>query len=139
MSRSYIPRTLRNLTENRAQNRCEYCLVHKEDGILPHEPDHIISEQHGGKTELENLAFACFHCNRNKGPNLTSIDPETGQITPIFNPRQDHWEHHFRLADGFIEPLTATARATINLLKLNLPERVAIRQELIELQRYPHA
>ncbi|NUM45824.1 MAG: HNH endonuclease [Anaerolineales bacterium] len=139
MSRSYIPRALRQLTEERAQYRCEYCLVHKEDAILPHEPDHVISEQHGGKTELENLAFACFHCNRNKGPNLTSIDPETGHITPIFNPRQELWESHFHLVGAFIEPLTSTARATINLLKLNLPERLAIRQELIELQRYPHA
>ena len=26
------------------------------------QPDHIIAEQHGGATDLVNLAFACFHC-----------------------------------------------------------------------------
>lgn len=75
MSRSYIPAPIRRSVIDRAAGRCEYCLVHDEDVLLPHEPDHIIAEQHGGKTELDNLALACIHCNRRKGPNIASTDP----------------------------------------------------------------
>ena len=30
--------------------------------------DHIIAEQHRGKTQLGNLCLACPRCNKNKGP-----------------------------------------------------------------------
>jgi 5-methylcytosine-specific restriction endonuclease McrA len=51
----------------RAGNRCEYCLLPQWATLLKHEPDHIISVQHGGKTDEMNLALACAHCNRYKG------------------------------------------------------------------------
>jgi uncharacterized Zn-finger protein len=47
----------------------------------------IIAEKHRGTTEAENLALACPYCNRAKGTDLGSIDPETGKLTPFFNPR----------------------------------------------------
>lgn len=40
--------------------------------------DHIIPRQHGGLTQLDNLALACLHCNRHKGPNLAGLDPLDG-------------------------------------------------------------
>lgn len=137
MSRSYIPATLRQLVIERADKRCEYCLVHLEDVVLPHQPDHIISEQHGGETIAENLALACIHCNRHKGPNIASLDSVTKQLVPLFNPRRDIWSEHFSLDDAYIHPLTSVGRATVNLLKLNDPERIRVRQALIELERYP--
>lgn len=137
MSTTYIPTALRLLVAERAKHRCEYCLVHEEDVLLPHEADHIIAEQHGGKTSAENLALACIHCNRHKGPNLASLDPISGQLTPLFNPRTQIWTEHFALEQAYILPLTPVGRVTVQLLKLNQPDRIQVRQALIETGTYP--
>lgn len=126
---------LRTQIQQRAGGRCEYCRVHENDVLFPHEPDHVIADQHGGDTTTENLALACFHCNRQKGPNIASIDPETGQIAPLFNPRSDRWETHFRFEGARIIPLTAIGRATVQLLKLNSSERIRVRTSLRETGR----
>ena len=62
-----IPERLRRQVRERAQGRCEYCFIHEADMYYPHEADHVIAEKHGGATSLENLAWACFYCNRFKG------------------------------------------------------------------------
>lgn len=94
----------------------------------------MIAEQHGGKTDLDNLAYACFECNRQKGPNLASLDPQTGERAWLYNPRTQNWADNFRLDDsGTISGLTAEGRATVSLLAFNDPERVQDRKELIEL------
>ena len=59
----------------------------------------------GGLTQLDNLALACWHCNLKKGPNLTGIDPETGQIAALFHPRKDKWADHFTMGEGKLLPL----------------------------------
>lgn len=111
----------------RACGYCEYCRVHEDSVFFPHEADHVIAEQHGGAAGLANLALACFHCNRFKGPNIASVDPVTKQIVPLFHPRQDRWTDHFRLDDSRIIPVTAVARATVFLLRVNDPDRVRAR------------
>lgn len=89
---TYIPNPLRDLVIRRAEYRCEYCLLHQEDEpIYPHEIDHIIAEKHSGPTQADNLAYACFYCNRFKGTDLASIDPLSGDITPLYNPRTQIW------------------------------------------------
>ncbi len=123
--------------ERRAQRRCEYCLLHADDAMLPHEPDHIVALKHRGRTHEDNLAWACFLCNRFKGSDLASIDVETGQVVRLFNPRTDDWSTHFRLQDGRIIPLTPVARVTEYLLQFNLPENVAFRKSLSAVGRYP--
>lgn len=137
MSRTLLSAALRRSLAERARGRCEYCLLHADDSLLPHEPDHIIAAQHGGATLADNLAWACFDCNRLKGPNLSSRDPVTGQIVPLFHPRHDHWPEHFRIEGAEIVPLTATGRATAILLKLNAPERLKLREALIRAGDYP--
>ncbi len=86
---------LRQLVRTRADNRCEYCRLpqHAVDGVL--QVEHIIARQHGGGDELTNLALACDQCNLHKGPNLSAIDPESGQTVQLFDPRRDAWEEHF--------------------------------------------
>jgi hypothetical protein len=111
--------------------------VCEADVLLPHQPDHIIAEQHGGETTPDNLALACIHCNRHKGSNIASLDPTTGTLTPLFNPRTQAWNDHFILADAQILPLTAVGRVTVRLLKLNDPDRLRVRQALIEAGTYP--
>jgi 5-methylcytosine-specific restriction endonuclease McrA len=67
----------------RAAGRCEYCRLPETESLYPFEAEHIIAEQHEGPTTLDNLAWACIHCNRPKGPNLTTFDPQTGEITRL--------------------------------------------------------
>ena len=87
MSLSYIPTALRRKVRKRADNRCEYCLLAEGDAFFAHEVDHIIAEKHGGRTIADNLALACFDCNRFKGSDIASIDATSGEIIPLFNPR----------------------------------------------------
>ena len=75
--------------------------------------------------------MACKVCNKFKGTDLASIDPDTGELTPLYHPRRDHWSDHFRLNGPEVVPLTAIGRATARLLQLNRPERVAEREILI--------
>ena len=70
-----VPERLRRQVQERAQRRCEYCLIHEADMYYPYEADYVIAEKHGGPTSLENLAWACFYCNRFKGSDLASVDP----------------------------------------------------------------
>jgi len=111
--------------------------VRDDDVLLAHQPDHIIAEQHGGEATAENLALACIHCNRHKGPNIASIDPTTGQLTPLFNPRTQNWTDHFVLDGAHILPRTAIGRVTVRLLELNHPGRIRARQALLKAGRYP--
>jgi hypothetical protein len=48
-----------------------------------------------GADDSGGLALACDRCNAYKGPKLTSIDPETGIVTALFNPRGEVWSDRF--------------------------------------------
>lgn len=129
-----IPRDLRRVIIERAQARCEYCQKPDDRQInpYPHEVDHVIAKKHGGPTEPDNLAYACFYCNRFKGTDLASLDPESGTVTLLFHPRTQVWDKHFQLnTDGTIAPLTMAGRATTRLLHFNDPMRVRQRADLI--------
>lgn len=134
MSKTYIPVALRNLVHKRAEAACEYCLTPELISFAVHQIDHIIAEKHGGKTEPDNLALACVLCNKYKGSDIASLDPETGRIAALYNPRQDIWHEHFLFKEnGTIEPLTAIGRVTAQVLRLNAPERISERSILHEL------
>ena len=127
---------MRRIVWDRAGGSCEYCLLHESDIVIPHEPDHVIASQHGGVTIADNLALACFDCNRSKGPNIASTDPNGGTIVPLFNPRKDQWDQHFRLeTDGTIVSLTAKGRATAKLLGFDAVRRVQLRAMLVRAGR----
>jgi hypothetical protein len=133
----YISVSLRQLVIQRASGACEYCLVHQTFSIYSHEVDHAIALKHGGQTISENLVLACLPCNRHKGSDLTSLDPLTGEITALFNPRIQTWSDHFQLEGGFILGLTATGRTTLFLLKMNEASRLQLRQALASQGLYP--
>lgn len=126
----------RRAVRTRAQGCCEYRGMPDTETLVPHEPDHVIATQHGGSAALENLTYACFQCNRSKGPNIASLDPATGVVTALFNPRTALWSAHFHLEGPVIEPLTAIGRTTVFLLRLNDAERVTIRANLLRQGRY---
>jgi hypothetical protein len=120
----------REQVRHRAAERCEYCgLPQSAVPLAPFQVEHVIARQHLGSDELSNLALACDRCNLYKGPNLSSIDPETGAIVEMFNPRRDVWNEHFRVQEGVIYGLTAKGRATARLLNMNAKKRVKLRRE----------
>lgn len=120
------------LVIERAKNRCEYCLLPQFVSLHKHEPDHIVPLQHGGQTDADNLTLSCMRCNRYKGPNVGSFDPETGNLVPFFNPRTQDWANHFELDGAIIRPRTAEARVTVKIFRMNDEDRVLERQRLIE-------
>ncbi|HXG66345.1 MAG TPA: HNH endonuclease signature motif containing protein [Blastocatellia bacterium] len=130
MSVTNIPTGLRRLITERAQFRCEYCLLPASVAFFPHEVDHVIAEKHGGLTEAENLALACWRCNRHKGSDLGSFDPQTRAFSLLFNPRTQVWEEHFAFQEEHVIGLTPEGRTTVRLLRLNSEERLAERQRL---------
>jgi len=136
VSPGYVSSELRREVYQRAHGRCEYCLLSQQDAFFPHESDHIIAEKHGGATTIKNLALAYFDCNRFKGSDIASLDPDTGSLVALFNPRTQKWKEHFSFEGGLIIALTPTASATVRLLKLNLPARVEARALLARQGRY---
>jgi hypothetical protein len=65
--------------------------------------------------------------------SIAGHDPDTGQLTRLFHPRQDDWAEHFAWDGPALRGLTAVARTTIDVLRINLPERVEHRRLLLEL------
>jgi hypothetical protein len=102
-----VPERLRRQVQERAQGRCEYCLIHESDMYYPHEAD------------------------------LASVDPTSKKVVFLFHPREQRWNRHFRLNGGLIEGITSSGRATVALLHLNDPERVAYRLGLVDIGHYP--
>jgi 5-methylcytosine-specific restriction endonuclease McrA len=124
--------SLRKLVEDRAGRRCEYYrLSHHFQPLSPFHVEHIIARQHGGTDSPENLALASHRCNLHKGPNLTGLDPETGALTRLYHPRQDHWTKHFELHVALIIGLTAIGRTTAALCRMNTPDRIELRRDLL--------
>jgi hypothetical protein len=132
----YLSESLRYQVSIRAGNLCEYCLIDIADTFFGGEVDHIVSVKHGGTTEVDNLAYTCQPCNRNKGSDLGSIYWPSGQLVRFFNPRADHWADHFVLHGAFIHPLTAIGEVTARILDFNSEERLQERHGLIEAGRY---
>ena len=63
----------------------------------------------------------------------------TRKLTPLFNPRRLKWSRHFRWEAAYLVGRTAIGRVTVELLKINDPFRVELRQELIEEGLFPPA
>lgn len=125
-----LNRTLELEVRHRATGRCEYCLFPESASELPFHIDHIIALKHGGKSESENLAWACFSCNLRKGPNIAGLDPETGELTPLFNPRADAWAYHFAWDGVFLRGKTGIGRATVEVLDINHVDSMTVREAL---------
>lgn len=127
---THISAQLRRLVVERANNHCEYCGFPQDLSMLAFEMEHIIAEKHGGLTVAANLALACPYCNRAKGTDLGSIDPNTGLLTPFFNPRTERWQDHFKFVGAKIIPITGEGRVTVAILQFNHPDRLQERERL---------
>ncbi len=126
--------SIREIFRRRAGDQCEYCrLPQGASPFLTFHVDHILAKQHLVQVidDPELLCLACNRCNAYKGTNLSSIDPETSQLVPLYHPRNEQWNHHFLLHGGEIEGISPTGRATVRLLNMNAPQRVELREQWI--------
>ena len=127
---TYVAEALRRQVEERARFCCEYCRLSAAVSFYPHEVDHVIALKHGGQTSADNLAYSCWRCNRRKGTDLGSFDPQTAEFCFLFNPRLQVWTEHFVIEQNLIVGITPQGRTTVQLLQLNNSERMAERQRL---------
>lgn len=134
-----MPRKISQLLQRKIRKRanylCEYCHADERWQFVEFTIDHIIPHSAGGADSFENLALACFHCNRYKSNKLA-----IGEI-PIFNPRQMLWNEHFIWSKDALKvlPKTETGRVTIELLNLNRPRLLVIRADDFKVKRHPPA
>ena len=122
-----MQKSLADLIHQRSGGRCEYC----HDPVPPFHIERIIARKHGGQTTAENLALSCIACNLYKGSNLSGIDAETRKVERLFNPRTERWTDYFVWAGERLVGTTPTGRATVVVLRINDPSRVAARAKLI--------
>ena len=126
-----MDQALRSRIRLRAGEVCEYCrLPQGASQYVRFHLEHIVARQHGGQDDADNLALACGYCNHRKGPNIASLDPETGQLVPLFHPRRDRWSDHLRWDDTAIVGKTPVGRATAALLGMNDWQRIELRENL---------
>lgn len=122
---------------SRAGSACEYCRIPASLYCGPFVTEHIIARQHGGSDNDDNLAYACVRCNLHKGPNIAGLDPDTGQLTRLFNPRTDNWESHFSWSGHILVGRTQVGRTTIRVLAMNEPIIRAVRAALLAEGLFP--
>jgi hypothetical protein len=114
--------------EARAGERCEYCRMHQALQGATFHVEHALPSSRGGASDLDNLAWGCPSCNLHKSDRIEVLDPESGQIVPLFHPRRHCWAEHFRWDGYHLIGLTPSGRATVLALDLNHPRRLRIRR-----------
>ncbi|MCB0534097.1 MAG: HNH endonuclease [Lewinellaceae bacterium] len=134
--RRHVSKNLRAAVAIRADYRCEYCRMPEFAALIKFHVEHIISIKHGGKSTLDNLAYACPICNSNKGTDVGTVLEKEETFVRFFNPRKHSWSDHFYLKKGRIQSKSPIGLATIKILDFNKPERILERRELIAAGAY---
>ena len=116
---------------------CEYCKLPDWLAAIDFELDHILAEYHGGVRTPDNIAYTCYACNRFKQSNIAGRNPATGRMVRLFNPRKDAWPRHFGWEGAHLVGKTVRGSVTIDVLRINRPERVEMRKWLIEAGKFP--
>ena len=138
MSKTYIPKQLREFVRTRAEECCEYCRIPEVLQQVSYHVDHITPEKQKGPTVESNLALACPDCNYRKGYSVGWYDDDKQVLVRLYRPRTDKWGEHFLLLpSGIIKARTREGEVTIKLLQINeiggvIFRNVAISQGLIQ-------
>jgi hypothetical protein len=134
-----LSKAIREQVRQRAGYLCEYCHTNERWQYVRFTIDHLAAVSEGGADDPNNLALACFHCNRRRSNKQFAIDSETGEIVPVFNPRIHQWSVHFIWSANTLRiiPLSATGRATLELLELNRERILLIRAADVSANRHP--
>jgi HNH endonuclease len=124
--------SLRQFIRERANGVCEYCRFPEEHAFNPFQVDHVIAEKHGGPTIESNLAWSCYYCNTFKGPNIAGWIADESAVVRLYHPRSDPWSDHFVWQDAILAEKTQIGRVTLDVLRINHPDAIAVRRALIE-------
>lgn len=123
----------------RAGHCCEYCKSH--DKYAPHyfTIDHISALSIGGNDDIENLAYACFLCNRLKSNKPMGFDQLTEEWVALFNPRIHKWHEHFVWDEDATQMIgiSPVGRSTITTLRLNREKLIEYRKSILPLGEHP--
>jgi len=135
----YISEAIQNQVRKRAKFLCEYCHASEQWQYVSFTVDHVIPLTKGGTNSIDNLALACFHCNRQKSDKLKAFDEQSLSEVPLFNPRIDSWQEHFIWSTDTLSiiGLTPTGRATVAALAFNRARIINIRAADREIVRHP--
>ncbi len=127
---------MRETVRRRARFLCEYCYTNERWQYVRFTIDHIIPNDDDSP---ENLALACFHCNRRKSNKISVYDERIKKEISLFNPRTDNWKDHFAWSDDKITIIakTETGKITIDLLELNRERILQIRLADVAVKRHP--
>lgn len=129
-SRRPIPVEVDRRVREAARHRCGYCLSPQHLVMARLEIEHIVPLGCGGPDDEANLWLACPLCNGHESDKTEAIDPTTGTLVPLFNPRAESWWDHFTWeVDGIhILGKTPIGRATVAALHLSDdPDALAVR------------
>lgn len=134
-----MPHRLRGLVAERARNRCEYCRAPEALSNSLFDLDHIQPRRDGGADDESNLALACRACNGSKQTATSALDPVSGHLVRLYNPRIDLWSEHFRadIRSGDIVGQTEIGRATAARLRMNGSRQSRVRRLWIYLFGFP--
>ena len=90
--------------------------------------EHVVPQSRGGHSQLDNLLWACPNCNLHKANHVEALNPDTGKQVPLFHPRSDNWEMHFRWEGYYLVGQTPVGRATVATPHLSHLRCIQIRQ-----------
>jgi HNH endonuclease len=122
----------------RANHRCEYCHAPEAMFNVEFEVEHIIPRSRGGSNDESNHALSCRACNLRKSDAIEDFDVATESQSPLFHPRQDSWNSHFRVDEnGIIIGRSSVGRVTVSRLAMNSELQLAARQHWITLRLFP--
>ena len=135
----YITEATQNQVRQRAKLLCEYCHASEQWQYVSFTVDHVIPLTKGGANSIDNLALACFHCNRRKSDKIVAFDEQSLSEIPLFNPRTDSWQKHFIWSTDtlLIIGSTPTGRATAVALTFNQARIINICAADREIKQHP--
>jgi hypothetical protein len=134
-----VSEQLRARVAARARERCEYCLSPARYATQRLSVEHASPRGKGGTNAFENLALSCQGCNNHKYNHVEAPDPVSGELVPLYNPRQHRWAEHFAWsADTLLMVgISPIGRATVDALFLNRPGVVNLRRLLVAFNEHP--
>jgi 5-methylcytosine-specific restriction endonuclease McrA len=89
MSKTYIPKALRQKVAAQAKYRCGFCLSQEKITGFSMEVDHIVPETIGGPTVEENLWLACSFCNTAKNNRASQVTARKSWVSVGWHPPKD--------------------------------------------------
>jgi hypothetical protein len=136
---SILSEIIKERVRQRAKNRCEYCLSRQEYVLGRLQIDHIQPVAKGGSNTEDNLCLACELCNQYKWTQTEGLDPESGKLVSLFNPRNQKWKEHFAWNLNEVEMIGITdcGRATIEALRLNNNLAMIVRKNWVKAGWHP--